>query len=438
MLVAQMSDLHFCAKNLEESNRTFGFSVDDAIRRNVAAAIITGDSTDHALDAHDPALIALARHIKRLADHCPVLMLQGTFSHEPPGLLKVFQLIGAKYPVQIADKIGVFGLNETGFVPFVQGQAYSLVVTAFPTVNKADLVAALGAVDSNVMGDTLSALLGQFAPMHAALKKAGVPTMLIGHGTVQDCMTEHGVPMAGMDHEFGTGALFAARCDVVALGHIHKHQVWTRATQVIAYAGSIGRFHHGEEGDKHYLVWDMAAEASSFEAVVTPSRKTIDLFFEGLPDMAVIADAAATCAGAYVRVRYCVDEESRQFVNRAAIKAVLSEALDIQIEGKTLVIERQRAAGISTAPSVAQKLVQWCEITKSDSTPLMERLSQLQTMDAYTIASAMIERIKNENENGKPKCVESAPASTVEFAAEPSEPACAESERVLCQDSLFA
>ena len=252
--IAHMSDLHFCPKNLVESDRTFGFAVDDAIRRNVRAAVITGDSTDHALDAHEPALLALARQLKRLADHCPVLMLQGTFSHEPPGLLRMFKMIGAKHPIQIADQIGMFGLDETGFQHFSNQKKFDLVVTSFPTVNKIDLATAEGVIDKAAMGDTLFNLLCQFAPTNAALREQGIPTMLIGHGTVQNCETEHGVPMAGLDHEFGTGALFAAKCDVVALGHIHKHQVWSREQQLIAYAGSIGRFHHGEDGNKHYLV----------------------------------------------------------------------------------------------------------------------------------------------------------------------------------------
>ena len=83
--VAQFSDLHFSGKNLDEAGRCFGFAVDQAIRHGMDAAVISGDATDHALDVHSPAVERLAREVRRLADHCPVLMLQGTFSHEPPG-----------------------------------------------------------------------------------------------------------------------------------------------------------------------------------------------------------------------------------------------------------------------------------------------------------------------------------------------------------------
>ncbi|UUZ66270.1 hypothetical protein LP417_35225 (plasmid) [Polaromonas sp. P1-6] len=96
--VAQMSDLHYCATNIEEADRCFTAAVTGAIENKVHCALITGDSTDHAMDAHSPALVALAKQIQRLANHCPVLMLQGTFSHEPPGLLRMLSLVGAKHP----------------------------------------------------------------------------------------------------------------------------------------------------------------------------------------------------------------------------------------------------------------------------------------------------------------------------------------------------
>jgi exonuclease SbcD len=84
---AQFSDLHFSGRNLDESSRCFGFAVDQAIERGVDVAVISGDATDHALEVHSPAVQRLAREVRRLANHCPVLMLQGTFSHEPPGTL---------------------------------------------------------------------------------------------------------------------------------------------------------------------------------------------------------------------------------------------------------------------------------------------------------------------------------------------------------------
>lgn len=403
MKIAQMSDLHYCAKNLVESDRCFGASVTEAILAGVDAAIITGDSTDHAMDAHAPAVIALARQLKRLADHCPVLMLQGTFSHEPPGLLRMFELIGACHPITIADRIASFGLEEGSFEPIVAGKDYRLAVHALPTLNKADIAAltpqAVGEAGRQV-GDLISQILDAFACANRSLLKQGVPTMVISHGTVLNCLTEHGVPMAGTDHEFALGTLFSAEADVVALGHIHKHQVWRNQDaqvsgrrKIVAYAGSIGRFHHGEEGDKVWIEWDMTSGDPGFAAHPTPSRRTVDLFFDGPPDMEKIRELSASLAGLFVRVRYQVDEEHRQRVDREAIKALLAGAADVQIEGKTLIVERVRAAGISTANSLSEKLQKWCEATVTPGDGLQSRLSDLQSKTGEMIVVDIMDRM---------------------------------------------
>src|ERR1700675_4553277 len=112
--IAHFSDLHYAGKTLAESDRCFSFAVDEAIQRGVDCAVISGDSTDHALDVHTPAVEALARNVRRLADHCPVLMLQGTFSHEPPGTLSIFRLLGGRNQVHVADRLKQVALLEDG------------------------------------------------------------------------------------------------------------------------------------------------------------------------------------------------------------------------------------------------------------------------------------------------------------------------------------
>lgn len=103
--VAHFSDLHYGGKTLAEADRCFGAGIDRAIELGVDAAVISGDATDHALDLHAPAARLLAEQVRRLADHCPVLLLQGTFSHEPPGTLSLMRLLGGRFAVHVADRI---------------------------------------------------------------------------------------------------------------------------------------------------------------------------------------------------------------------------------------------------------------------------------------------------------------------------------------------
>lgn len=406
--VAHMSDLHYSADNLEESDRCFAAAVSQAIESKVRCAIITGDSTDHALDAHQPAVRALARQVQRLADFCPVLMLQGTFSHEPPGFLRMLALVGSRYPITVAERVGSFGLRTDGkaIEAVRQNTQYAAVFHALPTLNKADLASMGEGSSEDAQGSARSVIvkvLESWAPVNRKLRSQGVPSMVLSHGTVFNSITEHGVPMAGADHELGLGSLFACEANGVALGHIHKQQEWSESTygmaQLVAYAGSIGRFHHGEEGDKYWLEWELDATSTTMVKHPTPARRTVDLVFDGIPDLDFLRARARDCEGASVRVRYAVDEEQRQKVDRNAIRAILEAAgvKDVQIEGRTLIVQRQRAKGISSV-GLDQKLAMWCEATGTpDVSQLQSRLATLLNAEVEQITNAALERISSQN-----------------------------------------
>ncbi len=171
--------------------------------------------------------------------------------------------------------------------------------------------------------------------------------MGVSHGTVCGCVTEHGVPMAGLDHEFTTSALFGAETSAFMLGHIHKHQAWNDGERVIAYAGSIGRLHYGEEGDKGFVLWTVDAIGATFDFVPTPARRMVHLDFPATPDLESIRAAAQSAQGAFVRVRWSVPEEERDSIDRAAIVAALAGAAEVKLEARVIPVVRSRAEGIS-------------------------------------------------------------------------------------------
>ena len=398
--IAQFSDLHYCPKNLEESDRCFSFAVDEAIRRRVDVAVISGDSTDHALDVHSPAVERLARNVRRLADHCPVLMLQGTFSHEPPGTLSIFRLLGGRYGVHVADRIAQVVLmpdrtwsESAGWRLGAVPAGALAVFTCVPTVNKAVIAATVGGADAGTaLGQELAALLVGFGPIHQAAREALVPTIGVSHGTVMGCTTEHGVPMAGFDHEFTSGALFSAKAQAFLLGHIHRHQTWEEQGRVVGYAGSIGRFHHGEQGDKGFVLWEVGASVVRFELVPTPARRTVDLFFDGVPDLDEIRErvAALQLEGAHVRIRWTVGVEDRHQVDRAAIQSALEGAAHVQMEGRIIPVVRSRAAGISRTHCLAEKVTAWARLTGADAQPLLQCLLALSEGEPEQIAAQVL------------------------------------------------
>lgn len=407
--LCHFSDLHYSPGNLAEADRCFGFAADHAVEAGCSVGVVSGDSTDHRLDAHTPALSALARRIHMLSAHMPVLMLQGTFSHEPPGTLDIFALVGERHPVYVANRIHQVALCGGVFVPssqavFTLTELHQLIAqegppdavfTCVPTVNKATLASTVGVSNAaTAVGDYLGAYLAAAGVVNEHLRLMGIPTVGVSHGTVNGCQTEHGVPMAGFDHEFTIGALFESNCDAFMLGHIHRAQQWEREGRVVAYPGSIGRFHYGEVGEKGYLQWDVRPGAARALLIPTPARETICVDFDGPPDMERLAETAKKSTDKFVRVRWTVNEEHRQLVDRDAIAALFSKAAELKIEARVLPAVRSRAEGISREASLPEKLAKWGELAAVDTSPLVERLTLLQALDAQSIADSVVAQLR--------------------------------------------
>lgn len=387
MKMAHFADVHYAGWSLPEVDKCFTFAVDHAIKTGVDVAIVPGDATDEMLDLHSPAAIALTKQIWRLSEHCPVLLLQGTFSHDLPGMLSIFRFIGAKHPVFVADSIGQVVLTHEKkwvkssgwrFDKLPDGTA--CLFSCIPTVNKGAVAAVVGAeLAAEAVGDEIAKLLHGFAGINCKARAAGIPTVALAHGTVVGCITELGVPMAGLDHEFSVSSLFSAEASAVMLGHIHKHQEWLQDGRRIAYSGSVGRLHYGELDAKGFLLWDVAAESAVTDFIPTPARKMIHIDFPGAPDLEQLKAIAADVEGSFVRVRWQIDEENRDSVDRKAIAAIFNNAAEVKLEGRILPIVRSRAEGINQAMTLESKLTKWAETTNTPLNGLAERLQLLAT-----------------------------------------------------------
>jgi len=415
MRIAQFSDLHYGTKTLVEADRCFGAAIDRAVALGAQVAVISGDATDHALDLHAPAAARLVAQVRRLADHCPVLMLQGTYSHEPPGTLSVFRSVGGRHSIHVADRIQQVALTRRGWVASAAWCFKALppdaevLISCLPTVNKAAVAAAIGATDAaQSVGEQLGRLLAGFAPLHRRVRSLGLPTIGVSHGTVFGCLSEHGVPMAGFDHEFTTGALFAAEAQAFMLGHIHRHQSWAQqglaGEQLIAYAGSIGRFHYGEEGEKGFLLWEVGAESARCTLEPTPARRTMDIVFEGRPDLDTLREAVARqdIAGASVRVRWTVAEEDRGAVDRDAIQRILAGAAETKLEGRIVPVVRTRMAGISRMARMEDKLRAWAQVSDINPEPLLACLAALEEAAPEDIAAKLLGEKAEESQPAEP------------------------------------
>lgn len=385
MHIVHLSDIHYCDKYLEEVDRCMNAAVEHMYSAERPDLIVlSGDTFDHRLEQNSPALLAAIGRVHSLSGLAPVLILQGTLSHDAPHSIDVFRHIRGDFPIYVADRIEQIVLDRDGQLGrLVEGKLLlgdQLLISCLPAVNKGHVAAAVGAENAaEAMGDQVAALLAGWAPSHEAARLAGIPSIVVSHGTVSGSLTEHGVPMAGLDHEFTVGSLFASRANAVMLGHIHQHQHWANDVTVVAYPGSLGRLHYGEHGVKGYLMWNVEPYNTAFQFVPTPACELLDIDFPGAPDMEHLAKLAKDApAHARVRLRYVLDEEHRASADKPAMAALFAHCAEVKIEGRIAPVQRQRAAGIGQAPSLDEKLVRWCELTSTASTPLLERLAALQ------------------------------------------------------------
>lgn len=378
MLIMHAADLHYSAKHLRWVDAAFDFAIRHAIESGAQAAIISGDSFDAAINVHEPAVTAFFRRVKQLADAMPVLVLQGTASHDRPGSLAPLRTMGTR--VLVAEHIGqVFLSNNEWRQTNWPGGAQALF-SYLPSVNKGALAAKLGTENAaSGAGDAVLALCLSWAEVNIAARDNGIPTILVSHGTVNGCVTETARAMVSPDHEFTAGTLFSAEASACMLGHIHAHQSWQDGRRQIAYPGSLTKLIHGHKGDTGYLLWDVTAGGATFQHIPCPSRQMIEAEFDGKPDMNALASMAAEAEGAYVRIRANIDEEHRAAVDRDAIMGMFAAAEEVKIEIRVNPVTRVRAAGISQAPSITDKLRQWCETTGTNPTPLINRLNSLES-----------------------------------------------------------
>ena len=387
--VAHASDIHYCQKHLSWVDKAMTTFVEGAIESGADCAILSGDSFDHQVHTHEPAVHAFLRRVRHLADHMPVLVLQGTFSHDRPGSLDVLRTLGGKHPVYVADRICQVMLvggtwvdsQEYRFECPLQGALSDkpkLLVSCLPSINKGQFKAVVQ--DGDTPAELIEKVCLGWADTNLKARSEGIPTVLTTHGTVNGSVTESRYAMVSPDHEFTPGALFSAQASAVMVGHIHAHNAWDHEGRRIAYPGSLTRLIHGHHDDTGWLEWTVAADASDFAFNKTPARNLIDITFDGPPDMAKLSEFAASgeCDGAYVRVRWSIDEEHRNSVDPAAMREALHMACEVKLEGRINPVQRTRAEGLTRKESLSDKLAMWGEVTETGTDELLGRLEDLQ------------------------------------------------------------
>lgn len=77
-------------------------------------------------------------------------------------------------------------------------------------------------------------------------------------------------------------------------------------------------------------------------------------------------------------------------MDRQAIRRALAAAADVELDGRVVPVVRSRAAGISRAASLHDKVRLWARATGCLDVPLLERLDVLAHQEPAAIAASIL------------------------------------------------
>ena len=172
-----------------------------------------------------------------------------------------------------------------------------------------------------------------------------VPAIITGHVTVYGATvgSERSM-MLGNDHVLLTSALAWPEVEYVALGHIHKHQMFITQGDVpfMAYAGSIERVDFSEEDDKKgFMVVEFTetrahhpSDTRAFAFEVLPARRFVTVDVEVAtkndPTVQTVDEIAKRdprdIKDAVVRVRVKMPAEAEPHFQESAVRQALAPA----------------------------------------------------------------------------------------------------------------
>ncbi len=387
MKIFHTGDVHFQnSPLLGEIKKCAVKIVETAQKEKPDLVVIAGDLFDHGVQLGSPASIEAVRFVQALGDISPVIIIRGTTTHDTEKAVMVMKEVKTKNPIYSTEIVEQIGLYGDGFAPInandgLGANGLLAVISCFPTVSKACIASVLNPEDMSCLGNEGSKLIADvleyLGRKNESFVSKGIPTVFVGHGTVNGAIASTGQTMNGHDLEWTVGDLRLAGCSLYCLGHIHRAQAWGN----IFYCGSITRLNYGEEEEKGFYIHNIESNTVKSTFIPTPARKIKTKRAEGLPTEDLLADVTE---GDCVRIVYEINEEDLSRINEDILKKVALErgAAEVRIE-KTIVPKvRVRAEGISSVHSSEEKLKRWAELTGVEITPtVIEKLQMLETLE---------------------------------------------------------
>lgn len=237
MRIVHTSDIHIDEHNeFDETVRLLDWMANDIHSRKPDVVLIAGDSFPVSVRPSTPLERKAFRTFLNDLSFTHVVVIRG--NHDV-----------AEHDVDIfaGEKVHVFSQPWCGQMP-------GIAIAALPWPSKAFLLKYAEESGKSIDELCRAAMKGILSGFTQQFAKTEGPRIIVGHLNVLGVSFGGFTPL-GQDVEVTQEDLEVVGADYIALGHIHKHQMFGNR---IAYSGSPRRVDFGEEGErKGYLVVDV-------------------------------------------------------------------------------------------------------------------------------------------------------------------------------------
>jgi exonuclease SbcD len=272
--VIHSGDFHLGGSYPEKAQVSAQFLIDqihdrESLAYNPDVILLGGDLTDRALHVHSDRLQPFYNLVKSVT--CPIVLLQGTVSHEPLGTINNI--------AALADNVHVIDS------PSQELTFGDLLVMGLPGLTKPQLKKWMVEAGSDIDGfdDPTAAIQLLLQKIGERFAKHDGPKVLMGHWTLSGCTTSTGQTMLGSDLEVGLADLKVTGASATLLNHIHRAQDWDKPV-FASYSGPPYPTSWGETDTKSFTVFQfLGPDDMAFRRINFPHKPMmkIDVVFNG-------------------------------------------------------------------------------------------------------------------------------------------------------------
>jgi len=229
MKIIHAADIHYHAGAKEQALASLDTLIETGIMEGVKLFVLAGDLFDRGVQNSDTGgLPALIERVRKMLEIAPVVVVEGTKTHDVPGCYEIFKDLDEKHNFTVIQPgIAYFydQFNDCVHRDKIEDQA-ELLIVGCPEPTKEWLLASGNGNGIQETNEAIKEGMRKLLLGLGALRKEhpDIPCLMVYHGSIAGATLQNHqiLPPGGI--ELGRDDLALVGADYYALGHIHLAQ----------------------------------------------------------------------------------------------------------------------------------------------------------------------------------------------------------------------